>query len=111
MKKKKILLIDDEKDLGLLVSNFLSSRNHQVFIAHTIEDGMKILEEEKPDFLFLDNQLPDGLGWGKTEFILINYPQTRLSLISAMEVPKTSASSFQIIYKPSLREELARMFD
>lgn len=110
MKNKKVLIIDDEVDFGLLMRSFFASKNYDVYVAHTIQEGLQTLEEEKPDFLFLDNNLPDGLGWGKTEYILVNYPNTRLNLISAMDVPKTSASNFHILYKPSLREELVKMF-
>jgi DNA-binding response OmpR family regulator len=110
MKYKKVLIIDDEEDFGLLMRNFFSKKNYEVFLAHSIADGLKILEAEKPDFIFLDNNLPDGFGWGKTEFILMNYPQTQLNLISALDVPKTSSSSFRILHKPYLTDELAKMF-
>jgi len=107
---KKVLIIDDEKDFGLLMKKFFTATPYDLYLAHSIEDGLKILEEEKPDYIFLDNNLPDGYGWGKTEFILQNYPQTQLNLISALDVPKTSASSFRILYKPLLKDELTKMF-
>lgn len=110
MKNKKVLIIDDEVDFGLLMRSFFAPKNYDVYVAHTIAEGLKALEDQKPDFVFLDNNLPDGLGWGKTEFILVNYPDTQLNLITAMDVPKTSASNFHILYKPALREELMRMF-
>jgi DNA-binding response OmpR family regulator len=110
MKNKKVLIIDDEEDLGILMARFLTSRKIDVFIARTIEAGMKILEEQKPDFIFLDNKLPDGLGWSKTEYILVNHPQAQLNLISALNVPKTSTSSFRILEKQILLEELKKMF-
>ncbi len=34
---------------------------------------MLLLESESKEFVFLDNILPDGLGWEKTEYILHNY--------------------------------------
>lgn len=107
---KKVLIIDDEEDLGLLMKRFFFTRKIDVFVAHTIAEGMKLLEEQNPDFIFLDNHLPDGLGWGKTEYILDKYPQTQLNLISALDVPKTTASSFRILEKPLLLEELTKMF-
>jgi len=110
MKNKKVLIIDDEKDFGILMKKFFTATACDLYLAHSIEDGLKILEEEKPDYIFLDNNLPDGYGWGKTEFILQNYPQTQLNLISALDVPKTSASSFRILYKPLLKDELTKMF-
>lgn len=111
MKNKKILIIDDEKDFGFLMQSFFKTRQFDVSIAYTLEDGMKKLEEEKPDIIFLDNNLPDGLGWGKTEYILINYPKTQLNLISALNVPKTSASAFRILEKPLRFEELKKLFE
>ena len=111
MKKKKILIIDDEEDFGFLMKSFFMSRDFDVYIAFTLAEGMRILDEEKPDVIFLDNNLPDGLGWGETEYILINYPQAQLNLISALNIPKTSASSFRILEKPLRWEELKEMFD
>jgi len=110
MKYKKVLVIDDEEDFGLLMRNYFTKKKYQVFVAHSIADGLKLLEEEKPDLIFLDNNLPDGLGWGKTEFILMNYPNTQLNLISALDVPKTSSSSFRILHKPFMSDELTKMF-
>jgi DNA-binding response OmpR family regulator len=110
MKDKKVLVIDDEEDFGFLMTEFFSKKGYQVFVAPSIAKGLQILESENPDFIFLDNNLPDGSGWSETEFILTNYPQTRLNLISAMEVPKTSSSSFNIFYKPSIQDELKKLF-
>jgi len=108
--KKKVLIIDDEKDFGLLLKGFFTKKQYDVSVSYTIEDGMKALEEIKPDFIFLDNNLPDGLGWGKTEFILKNYPETQLNLITAHHVPKTSAQIFRILEKPISIEELDKLF-
>ena len=111
MKAKKVLIIDDEVDFGVLMRNFFTTRQYEVYVAHTIAEGMKILDQEKPDLIFLDNQLPDGLGWGKTEFILLNHPQATLNLISALDVPLTSATGFRILHKPDLKDELVKMFN
>jgi DNA-binding NtrC family response regulator len=111
MKKKKILVIDDEEDFGFLMKSFFTPKNFDVYIALTLGDGMRILNEEKPDVIFLDNNLPDGLGWGQTEYILVNYPLVQLNLISALNVPKTSASSFRILEKPLHWELLKEMVD
>ena len=110
MKNKKVLIIDDEEDLGILFRHFFNPKHIDVYVAHTIAEGMRLLEEQNPDFLFLDNNLPDGLGWGKTEYILMNYPRTKLNLISALNAPKTSSSTFRILEKPLLLEELTKMF-
>jgi len=107
---KKVLIIDDEKDLGLILKNFFTKKKYEVYISYTIEDGMKLMEEIIPDYIFLDNNLPDGSGWGKTEYILKKYPAIELTLISAYHVPKTSATGFRILEKPISLEELDKIF-
>ena len=111
MKNKKILVIDDEKDFGFLMKSFFAPKNYEVYLAYTLEDGMRMLEEQQPDVIFLDNNLPDGLGWGKTEYILIHHPLAKLNLISALNVPKTSASTFRILEKPLKFEELKKIME
>lgn len=110
MKEKKVLIIDDEEDFGFLMTAYFSKKGYQVFVAQSLAKGLEVLEAENPDFIFLDNNLPDGFGWSKAEFILMNYPHARLNLISAMEVPTTSASSFRILYKPLITDELNKIF-
>ncbi len=110
MKRKKVLIIDDEVDFGFLMNEFFSKKECVVFVANSIATGLGLLQQERPDYLLLDNNLPDGLGWSKTEFIVANYPKTNLILISAMEVPTTNSSSFRILYKPLLAGELIKIF-
>ncbi len=104
--RKKILLIDDDKDFGILMKILLINENFEFLVAHTLIQGMLLLEKENPEFVFLDNMLPDGLGWEKAEYILTNYPQTQLNLLSGFNVPKTSASTFRILEKPLTKIEL-----
>jgi two-component system, OmpR family, response regulator len=103
---RKVLIIDDDKEFVFLMSRILTKKNQTVLTAYTIEDGMVLLQEKEPDILYLDNQLPDGHGWGKAEYIMNQYPNMQLNLISALEVPKTSTASFRIIEKQLLLEEL-----
>ena len=49
MKNKKVLIVDDEKDFGMLMKKFFTTTGCDLYLAHSIEDGLKILEEEKPD--------------------------------------------------------------
>lgn len=111
MKYKKILVIDDEEDFQIIMQNFFRLNGHQVFVAGTIKKGLEILDEEQPDVIFLDNNLPDGLGWESSEFIREKYPEVELNLISAYHVPKTSTSSFRILEKPLHFEEMNKLIE
>ncbi len=108
---KKVLIIDDEEDLGVILTKYFTKKKFQVYVSYTIEEGMKILESEQPDYIFLDNNLPDGSGWVKTNYILSKYPKIQLNLISAYNVPKTSSKSFRILEKPLNLAELDKLFE
>jgi len=110
MKNKKVLIIDDEVDFGLLLKNFFVKRDYEVYVSYSLNEGMEIMDSIKPDLIFLDNNLPDGFGWSKTEYILNKYPGVLLNLISAYYVPKTSSTSFRILEKPIGIEELNQLF-
>lgn len=102
----KILIIDDEADLRGLLKTYFEKHNCIVMLAETLDKGMEALDMFKPDHIFLDNNLPDGSGWSKTPYILMNYPQCQLNLMSGYQVPKTSAMNFRIIEKPVSFAEL-----
>lgn len=86
--KLKVLIIDDEEDLCLLIKTYLSRKNCEVYTANSLSEGLKKLNDLVPDILFLDNNLPDGLGWETAEKILSQHPQIQLHLISAYNPPR-----------------------
>ncbi len=110
MKNNKILIVDDEVDFGIVMSSFFTKKGYNVYTAMSITDGLKILEEQRPEYIFFDNNLPDGLGWSNAQFVLNTYPETRLVLMSALQTPTTSAQNFSILYKPYIVDDLQKMF-
>lgn len=83
MGKKKVLIIDDEVDFCLLMQFYLSKKNCEVSISHTLRDGLGLVHDNIPDIVILDNNLPDGLGWPAAKNILAAVPGVHLFLISA----------------------------
>lgn len=85
MSRKKIVIIDDEADLCHLMKTYFLELNHEVFLANTLGSGLSLMKEVYPDVLFIDNNLPDGLGWEKMEYLLTEFPSCKINLISAYE--------------------------
>jgi two-component system OmpR family response regulator len=81
----KLLIIDDEKDICMLLKNFFTKRGITVFTANTLIDGLKIIDDEEPDILFIDNMLPDGEGWKAAQTVKLKYPQININLMSAKD--------------------------
>ncbi|NQT80383.1 MAG: sigma-54-dependent Fis family transcriptional regulator [Candidatus Aminicenantes bacterium] len=61
--KAKILIIDDEKDIGWLFSKILTEEGYQVLTALDGQTGISVIKKEKPDLVILDLKLPgmDGI--------------------------------------------------
>lgn len=83
MSVKKVLIIDDEIDLCILLKNFFTKQHFEVVISHKLSDGLKEALDFTPDIIFLDNNLPDSQGWTKAEWLLEVLPRTAIYLISA----------------------------
>lgn len=58
MKKKKILVVDDEELIRWSLEQSLTEEGYEVTTASTGEDALRMTREEIPDLIFLDLQLP-----------------------------------------------------
>jgi DNA-binding response OmpR family regulator len=98
---RSVLIIDDEVDLCTVISSYLKRRDYKVDCAHSLAEGLNKLDTVHPDVLLLDNNLPDGLGWGEAEKIHNKYPRMRITLFSANDAPSnTAAPVFTKLQKP-----------
>lgn len=100
--KKKILIIDDETDLCLLMKAYFTNKNYEVNSANTLKDGLVAMQAFKPDILFLDNNLPDGIAWTKVESFIQYNPAIRLFLMSGYPptFPSIPGFSYEVLIKP-----------
>jgi len=89
----RIVIIEDEKDLGILMRNFLvkqlniKSSDSSVKVATSLTEGLNCIKQMKPDWVFIDNNLPDGKGIDELESIKNNHNngnQIRVVMMSAM---------------------------
>ncbi|TRZ48727.1 DNA-binding response regulator [bacterium] len=63
LRKQKILVVDDEKDLTALVSLHMKMAGFEVLTANNGEKALDLSREEKPDLIILDLMLPKIDGW------------------------------------------------
>jgi DNA-binding response OmpR family regulator len=63
MDKKKILIIDDERDALFILEKELASRGYSVIAADNGRDAMNLAKSEHPDLITLDLLMPhiDGM--------------------------------------------------
>ncbi|HEV7378339.1 MAG TPA: response regulator [Dyadobacter sp.] len=87
-----IIIIEDEKDLGILMRNFLerqlaSIAPSTIKLFTTLSEGLSCIKELNPEWVFLDNNLPDGRGINEIEGIksrIVDGTDTKVVMMSAM---------------------------
>jgi len=60
--EKKILVVDDEKDVLLVLQRSLAAEGYSVITAENGRDAIIAAASEHPDLVILDVALPDMLG-------------------------------------------------
>lgn len=109
---KRVLIVDDEIDLCLMLKLFLTKKNYEVHTAHTLNEGYNKINAIMPDSLLLDNNLPDGMGWKMAESLHREFPDMHITLISAYQAPKDYrarlGNSINVLEKPISLKDIER---
>jgi len=63
MGQKKILVVDDEADLIMMVQMRLEANEYEVISANDGEEGLEKAKNEKPDLILLDVMMPKINGY------------------------------------------------
>ncbi len=87
MDKKKILIVDDEKDLLETLSARLKANGYDVTVALDGVRAVSVAQAEKPDLILLDIGLPAGDGYSVMERISFITPlaMTPIIVITALD--------------------------
>ncbi len=109
MSKKKILIIEDEFELCMLLKMHLLEKDYEVEMVYNLEDGRQRLKTYNPDIVFLDNNLPDGLGWNWVKEISAFNPSIRINLMTGNMPDDSNLSgnlNLYILMKPLSKKEI-----
>jgi two-component system, OmpR family, response regulator len=82
---QKILIVEDEGDMCLILEMILQKKNIDVDHVKTIADAAEYLKNASPDLIVFDNRLPDGMGVDFIPFVKRTYPQIRIIMISGKD--------------------------
>lgn len=84
-KPKKVLIIEDEGDMCLLLNILLNGKEMELDHVKDILSAEEYLQKELPDVIILDNKLPDGYGVDFISYIKKNYPSAKIIMISGFD--------------------------
>ena len=109
--KQRILIVDEEPFIRLTLREAVQSWNYEVLEAGTFAAASKVFDEEEPNVVLLDIDLPDGSGLDLlTEFKEKRPESIAIMVTGNVDVPNTVAAlrggAHDFIGKPIRLEEL-----
>ncbi|OYW89050.1 MAG: nitrogen regulation protein NR(I), partial [Sphingobium sp. 32-64-5] len=107
----RILVVDDDTAICVVVSEALRRAGHVVKVGGTIAERSALLETFQPDILVTDVKLPDGDGLDDVHRISEAWPDMRVIILSAQNtlntaVRATEQGAFEYLPKPFDLNEL-----
>ena len=84
-KEKKVLIIEDEGDMCLLLNLILDGEDFELDHVQSLLAADEYLQKESPAIIILDNKLPDGFGIDFITYIKQKYPAIKIIMISGYD--------------------------
>jgi DNA-binding NtrC family response regulator len=109
--KKSVLIIDDEEELCMLMEMVLEREHFLAQSIHTLEDVLDIIRQLKPDYIFLDNHLPDGKGINFIKKIIDISPGVKIVMMTAYNEKQLTEKALEegasyFLHKPFNRNNI-----
>jgi DNA-binding response OmpR family regulator len=92
----KVLLVDDEPDILLMLRMAFEDEGHEVVLAADGQMGLELLGEHRPDVVVLDMMMPVIDGWGVLEAKQLEEERTPVIVVSAKSDPKDCRRALEL---------------
>ena len=109
----RVLVVDDDPAICVVVGEALRRQGHKVKIAGSIRERTALMESFSPDILITDVMLPDGDGLDGVAEIIERKPDLNVIILSAQNtlntaIRATEKGAFEYLPKPFDLNELTR---
>ena len=116
MAHEKILVIDDEPEIGWLFSKILADEGYQVYTSLNSQEGISKIKKEKPNLVFLDIKLPGVDGIETLRKIRKFDNKLLVIILTAYETVKTAVEAMKMgaydyLSKPIDNEKIKIIID
>ncbi len=107
----KIVIVDDNKNMQIILQNLLADEGYEVMSATNGKDGLKAVIEQSPDLVLLDIRLPEMNGIDILQQITKFNKEILVIMITAYGDVETAVETMKLgaydyITKPFVNEEL-----
>jgi DNA-binding response OmpR family regulator len=110
----RVLIVDDEEDIALLLADGLEARGFSTYVAHDGSGALQVVEEYGTDVALLDLALPDIDGCEVARRLLARGPDDLLLVAvtafsdSQHRADAAAAGFADYVVKPIMLDNLAR---
>lgn len=104
---KKILLIEDDREIQSTISGVLEAAGYSVVVAPNGVEGRRIIETNKPDLVITDMMMPRMGGFPILEFLKTLEDPPRVIMITANEGGRHKAYAEMLGVDDYLRKPFA----
>jgi len=114
--KKTVLIVDDEEELCMLMEMVLERQHFLPKSIHSLQAAMNIIEQLKPDYIFLDNHLPDGKGVNAIKQMIELYPDVKIVMMTAYNEKHINETAIEqgasyFLHKPFNRNNIENIIN
>ncbi len=104
---KKILLIEDDRDISSTLRGVLEAAGHKVIAAPNGIEGQKLIQSEKPDLVITDMMMPRMGGFPVLEYLRTLDDPPKVIMITANEGGRHKAYAEMLGVDEYLRKPFA----
>ena len=104
---KRILLIEDDRDISSTLRGVLEAAGHQVTTAPNGIEGQKLIQSDKPDLVITDMMMPRMGGFPVLEFLRTLESPPKVIMITANEGGRHKAYAEMLGVDEYLRKPFA----
>ncbi|MCX6566981.1 MAG: sigma-54 dependent transcriptional regulator [Candidatus Aminicenantes bacterium] len=93
--KARVLIVDDDKLICNWIANAVTELGHSSFFSHTLAEGLRKIQADSFDVVFVDVRLPDGSGLEIIPKIKASRSSPEIIVITALGDPDEAERAIQ----------------
>jgi len=102
----RILLVEDDHNVRVLLEHVLIDGGYEVDSTTTVAEAKSLLESVSYELLLADGRLPDGTGMALAEYAQASGVKTLIITGYAFDLPKDQLGRYEFLLKPVRPSEL-----
>lgn len=83
MEQKKILIVDDQNGIRILLMELFGNEGYQMYQAANGKAALEVVEQDSPDLVLLDMKIPGMDGLEILKHIKSTHPQIKVIMMTA----------------------------